>query len=75
MILITTNRNFALEADGAVRMRSVSVERNVGDTALVSGQIAVGERVVTDGHLRLTPGAKAVAKPAVIESSKEQVKR
>jgi hypothetical protein len=38
------------------------VIRTAGDNTLLADGIAAGETVVTDGHLRLTPGAKVEAK-------------
>ena len=35
----------------------MTVERIVGQTAFLSNGVAVGERVVTDGQMRLAPGA------------------
>ena len=42
--------------DNKVAPRVVTVERIVGQTVYLSGGVAVGERVVTDGQLRLAPG-------------------
>lgn len=48
--------------DGAnkVQPRVVTVERIVGQTVFLSHGVAAGERVVTDGQLRLAPGATVV---------------
>ena len=35
----------------------VTVERIVGQTAFLSDGVKAGERVVTDGQIRLAPGA------------------
>ena len=43
--------------DNKVATRQVTVERIVGQTAFLAGGLSSGERVVTDGHLRLAPGA------------------
>jgi multidrug efflux system membrane fusion protein len=43
--------------DNRVMPRTVTVERIVGQTAFLSGGLKSGERVVTDGQLRLAPGA------------------
>jgi multidrug efflux system membrane fusion protein len=43
--------------DNKVATREVSVERIVGQTAFLAAGIKPGERVVTDGQLRLAPGA------------------
>ncbi len=43
-------------ADNKVNPREVTVERIVGQTAFVGDGLKAGERVVTDGQLRLAPG-------------------
>lgn len=43
--------------DNKVEPRAVLVERIVGQTAYLSDGVKVGERVVTDGQIRLAPGA------------------
>jgi multidrug efflux system membrane fusion protein len=42
--------------DSKVTPRVVTVERIVGQTVFLSGGVAAGDRVVTDGQLRLAPG-------------------
>jgi multidrug efflux system membrane fusion protein len=42
--------------DSKVAPRVVTVERIVGQTVFLSGGVEAGERVVTDGQLRLAPG-------------------
>ena len=42
--------------DNKVAPRVVTVERIVGQTVFLSSGVAAGERVVTDGQLRLAPG-------------------
>jgi multidrug efflux system membrane fusion protein len=50
--------------DNKVATRPVTVERIVGQTAFLAGGLKPGERVVTDGQLRLAPGATvAVQEP------------
>jgi membrane fusion protein, multidrug efflux system len=39
-----------------VAPRVVTVDRIVGQTVFLSNGVAAGERVVTDGQLRLAPG-------------------
>ena len=46
--------------DSKVAPRVVTVERIVGQTVFLSGGVAAGERVVTDGQLRLAPGMTVV---------------
>ena len=43
--------------DNKVATRQVTVERIVGQTAFLADGLEPGERVVTDGHVRLAPGA------------------
>ena len=45
-----------LGADGKVAVRSVVQERVIGQTAFLSSGIKDGDRVITDGQLRLAPG-------------------
>lgn len=49
---------FVVKNDSIVDMRPVVLARTVGDLAIISEGLAVNERVVTEGQLRLTPGAK-----------------
>jgi multidrug efflux system membrane fusion protein len=53
---------FVVGADGTARQQKVTVQRTRGDTAVVQGELQPGERVVTDGQLRLRPGAKVQIK-------------
>ena len=48
---------WVIGADNKVAPRAVTVERIVGQTAYLSNGVKVGERVVTDGQIRLAPGA------------------
>ena len=52
--------------DPAVSLRQVTVERTVDQWAVIAAGLKAGEEVVTDGQLRLTPGARVdVRRPAV----------
>jgi multidrug efflux system membrane fusion protein len=42
--------------DSTADMKAVTVERESGDLSVVKGEIAPGDRVVTDGQLLLRPG-------------------
>jgi len=53
---------FIVKADRTVEMRTVHVARQQSDLAVMADGIAAGEEVVTDGHLRLTPGARVADK-------------
>ena len=48
---------WVIGADNKVAPRVVTVDRIVGQRVFLSGGVAAGERVVTDGQLRLAPGA------------------
>jgi len=62
------NYLFVMGADSKVESRSVTVDRTVGNLSVVKDGVKAGETVVTDGQLRLVPGA--VAKP-ISEASGE----
>ena len=49
---------YVVKPDRTVDMRMVKVERQQGDEAVIAEGVAEGEEVVTDGQLRLTPGAR-----------------
>jgi membrane fusion protein, multidrug efflux system len=49
---------YVIKADRTAEMRNVRVERQQGDEAVIAQGVTAGEEVVTDGHLRLTPGAR-----------------
>ncbi len=53
---------YAVKPDSTVEIRTVVVRRNWGTWALITSGVAPGDRVVTDGQLRLAPGAKIVEK-------------
>jgi multidrug efflux system membrane fusion protein len=48
---------FRVETDSTVSVRAVTVERTVGAVAVIESGLAPGDRVVTDGQLRLTAGS------------------
>jgi membrane fusion protein, multidrug efflux system len=48
---------FVALPNGTVEQRPVTAERTRGDDTIVSRGLAAGERVVTDGQLRLKPGS------------------
>src|SRR5580700_7206452 len=49
---------FVVKADQTVEPRPVTVARTIGRKAVISKGVMPGETVVTDGQLRLFPGAK-----------------
>jgi multidrug efflux system membrane fusion protein len=55
---------FVVKSDLQVEPRPVQTGRRVGSEIIVVRGLAAGERVVTDGHLRLVPGSKVDIKAA-----------
>jgi membrane fusion protein, multidrug efflux system len=55
---------FVVKADTTVEARPVRVDRTYRDLSVIASGVAPGETVVTDGQLRLSPGAKAVIRTA-----------
>jgi len=52
---------YVVKSDQTVEIRNVSVVRQQGDLAVIASGLQEGELVVTEGQLRLTPGARVVA--------------
>ena len=63
---------YAVKDDSSVEMRRVETLASEEDVTAVRGAIQIGETIVTDGHLRLTPGAKVRVKE-VTSSNKAPV--
>ena len=55
---------FVVQPDSTAVTRPVRVERAAGDLAIVTGGLEPGDRVVTDGQLRLREGSKVQVKAA-----------
>ena len=53
---------YVVKSDLTVESRKVTVSRLHGTLAVVGSGLAPGERVVTDGQLRLAPGARVEIK-------------
>ena len=53
---------YVVKADRTVELRPVKVARTAGEFSLVTEGVKPGETVVTDGQLRLLPGARIEAK-------------
>ena len=53
----TGSSAYVVKADQHVELRAVKILRASGDSLLLSEGVKVGETVVTDGQLRLVPGA------------------
>jgi membrane fusion protein, multidrug efflux system len=49
---------YVVKSDRTVELRPVRVERQQSGQIVVAGGVSAGEVVVTDGQLRLTPGAR-----------------
>ncbi len=61
---------YAVKPDETVEVRKIEIiASHQGNSALTKG-VEVGETVVTDGQLRLTPGAKVSSKPLNAEAAK-----
>ena len=54
---------FVIGPDKTVQIRDVVVDRQRGEEVVIGSGLEGGETVVSDGQLRLTPGAKAEIKP------------
>lgn len=55
---------FVVKSDGTAESRPVAVARDVGGETAIAQGLAAGETVVTEGQLRLFPGARVEARPA-----------
>jgi multidrug efflux system membrane fusion protein len=53
---------FVVKPDLTAESRAVKVERNIDNQAVIESGLAAGEKVVTDGQIRLVPGAKVEIK-------------
>jgi multidrug efflux system membrane fusion protein len=53
---------FVIQPDSSAATKAVKVDRTAGDLAIVSGELEPGDRVVTDGQLRLRQGVKVQIK-------------
>jgi len=60
---------YVLKPDQTVEMRKIVLDRTVRDQAVVSKGLAAGETVVTDGLLRVTPGARVQIAPNTDETN------
>jgi multidrug efflux system membrane fusion protein len=49
---------YVVNQDSTATPRPIQVERTVDDVAVVTRGLSPGEAVVTDGQMRLSPGAK-----------------
>ncbi len=65
---------FVVKADTTVEARPVKVERTYRDLSVIGSGVHPGETVVTDGQLRLSPGAKAVIRQAGANANGENAR-
>ena len=56
---------YVVNADSTVSPRPVEVERTVDELAIVARGLRAGEPVVTEGQMRLSPGAKVLVRKSV----------
>ncbi|TMQ67914.1 MAG: efflux RND transporter periplasmic adaptor subunit [Candidatus Eisenbacteria bacterium] len=65
-VAVTTGQQgsyvYVLNPDSTVTPRPVAVERTADDMAIVARGLKPGEIVITDGQLRLSPGAKVLVR-------------
>lgn len=54
---------YVVKSDHTAEVRPVKVARQDGDVAVIAQGINPGDEVVTDGQLRLTPGARVTTRP------------
>lgn len=56
---------FRIQPDLTVQIQPVTVGTNMNGETIIEKGLAAGDRVVTDGQLRLAPGAKVEIKPGL----------
>ena len=59
---------FIVKSDLTAESRPVKVERNIDNQAVIESGLSAGEKVVTDGQIRLVPGAKVEIKNGGIQA-------
>ena len=55
---------FVVDQENKANTRPVDVGRTVGDSVIITKGVTAGETIVTDGQLRLVPGAKVQVRGA-----------
>jgi multidrug efflux system membrane fusion protein len=60
---------YVVKTDLTVETRPVTIQRTHGAYSVIAKGLSAGERVVTDGQLRLAPGSKVEIKTAAPEES------
>jgi multidrug efflux system membrane fusion protein len=64
---------FVIKPDDTVEVRAVTIDRTLDGKTVVAAGLVPGERVVTDGQMRLVPGAKVevqTARPAAAQQER-----
>ncbi len=61
---------FVVGKDNAVELRLITVKRNSANSAVVSQGLSPGDVVVTDGQLRLVPGARVDPRQPAAEAQR-----
>ena len=56
---------YVVKSDSTVENRNIDVARTFGDESIIESGLQPGERVVTDGQLRLAPGTSVEIKPGL----------
>jgi len=59
---------FVVKPDLTAEPRPVKVERNIDNQAVIESGLSAGEKVVTDGQIRLVPGSKVEIKNAGMQA-------
>lgn len=62
---------FVVSPDSTAATKPVTLARIAGDIAIVDGELSPGERVVTDGQLRLQQGSRVQIKSAADSAARE----
>ncbi len=66
---------YVVKSDATVESRPVKVARSGPDGAVIEAGLKAGEKVVTDGQLRLAPGAKVEVLTGDAEAPADQTKK
>lgn len=62
---------FIVQADSTAAMKLVTVERESGELAVISGDLKPGDRVVTDGQMLLRQGARVLIRTGATAERRE----
>jgi len=63
---------FVVKPDLTAEPRPVKVERNIDNQAVIESGLSAGEKVVTDGQIRLVPGSKVEIKNAGLQAQESK---